>query len=732
MGGVMDAELQSAIDAIDPRVLDYDEWLRLYAAMHDAGVPFGDADEWNGRDPERYDERANLRKWEGFGNTATPDVARRTIFKAANATGWRWHEASTKPAPHHTATTPHKPEGVAYPLLDLTVPEGYTPPTPPDLEPADQLLTQLAAMFYEGETVNTFVLEPKWNESRHKWEPVGHGECAKVGEFWGEGRAAAVLGNVNPEAGAWVRVNPMDGQGGSDRNVTAYRLALVEFDNMPKDMQIAAYELLNLPCACIVDSGNKSVHAFVRIDARDAAEYRERVGWLYGLFEANGLQIDGANKNPARWARLAGARRGGAVQRLIATNTGAPSWDAWREWVAGHGTPDATAETATDTDAEKPKPAPRLQIVRECEHTGDRTPDATPAIIDGILRRGHKLEITGPSKASKTWLLYGLGLKLATGGEWLDRYQCHRSRVLLVNTELDTNSHHRRVDWIRRTMGIATSDYEDTLDSVSLRGLLLDAREFVDELDAITKSTRYDAVLIDSVYKLFPGDENSAQDVRLLFEQMDRLLAMGTAVAFTHHHAKGAAGGKAAIDRGSGSGVFGRDPDAILDISPLVVEEGTGAWEYLRAHDYKTADGSTVPATALRMSYTLREFAPPSTINVVFKCPTHQLDHNGELDGCSVRGSAQEFGARGGQAKARKTAERWDAMNEALGEIVERLDAEGVTPTRAACLDLLNEWREGHGMEPWTRATLDKETRPNGHLDWKPNQTPPYALVRKE
>ena len=732
-GPMADAELRSAIDAIDPATLDYDGWLTVYAAMHDAGVPLDVAEEWNRRDPDRCDERANLRKWESFNNTATADVARRTIFKAASGAGWRWHGQATGPATPHAATRPGRTEGEAYPLLRLTVPEGYTPPTPPDLEPSDQMLWQLSAMFCDGELVNTFIRGPRWNADRHKWEPVGHGECAELGEFWGDGRAARALADANPDAGAWVRVNPMDGEGGSDRNVTAHRLALVEFDDMPKDKQLAAYELLNLPCACIVDSGNKSVHAFVRIDARDADEYRERVGWLYGLLKANGLEPDGANRNPARWARLAGATRGGSTQRLIAANTGATSWDEWRAWVAEHDTrtPEPDAGTATTNAAEAPRPSRGLQIVRECEHTGEHTPDATPAIIDGILRRGHKLEITGPSKASKTWLLYGLGLKLATGGVWLDRYQCHRSRVLLVNTELDTNSHHRRVDWIRRTLGVETSDYADTLDSVSLRGLQLDAREFVDELDAITKSTRYDAVLIDSVYKLFTGDENSAQDVRLLFEQMDRLLAMGTAVAFTHHHAKGAAGGKAAIDRGSGSGVFGRDPDAILDVSPLVVEEGTGAWEYLRAHDYKTADGSTVTATALRMSYTLREFASPSPINVVFRCPTHQLDHNGELDGCSVRGSAQEFGARGGAAKAHKSAERWDAMNEALGEIVERLDAEGVTPTRAACLGPLNEWREAHGMEPWSANTLNKETRPSGRLEWHPTATAPYGLERQ-
>ena len=406
-------------------------------------------------------------------------------------------------------------------------------------------------------------------------------------------------------------------------------------------------------------------------------------------------------------------------------DAGAPSWDEWQEWVDQN----ATAQ-GEGTDERGEKPASKLRIVRECEHTGSATPDPTPAIIDGLLRRGHKLLITGPSKASKTWMLYGLGLKLATGGLWLDRHKCERSRVLLVNTELDENSHHRRVDWIRRAWGIDVDEYADTLDSVSLRGLQLDAKEFVDELAAITSGRRYDAVLLDSVYKLFSGDENSAHDVRLLFEQMDRLLAMGTSVVFTHHHAKGAAGGKAAIDRGSGSGVFGRDPDALLDVSPLVVDPDSAAWEYLRMHDYKTADGSTITATALRLSYTLREFATPAPLNVIFRCPVHDLDHAGELDECKIRGSAEEYGSRGGQAKARRMADQWHAVDEALGAIVADLTAKGITPTRAACLAPLNEWRERNGMEPWTARTLQNATKQGGRLSWHAESAAPYALVR--
>ena len=45
------------------------------------------------------------------------------------------------------------------------------------------------------------------------------------------------------------------------------------------------------------------------------------------------------------------------------------------------------------------------------------------------------------------------------------------------------------------------------------------------------------------------------------------------AVIYCHHHSKGSQGGKRSMDRASGSGVFARDPDALLDLIELVVSD---------------------------------------------------------------------------------------------------------------------------------------------------------------
>ena len=71
--------------------------------------------------------------------------------------------------------------------------------------------------------------------------------------------------------------------------MTAYRYALLESDELPIETQNALLRELELPIAALVHSGDKSLHAIVRIDAADGKEYRRRVDYLYEVCRKNGL-----------------------------------------------------------------------------------------------------------------------------------------------------------------------------------------------------------------------------------------------------------------------------------------------------------------------------------------------------------------------------------------------------------------------------------------------------------
>jgi len=125
--------------------------------------------------------------------------------------------------------------------------------------------------------------------------------------------------------GAWVRMNPLDGQGVSDVNVVAHRFALVEIDKLPIGEQISLLAILIpcLPIAAIITSGGKSVHAWVRVDAASHDDYRKSVSDLLALLKPYG--VDNKNKNPSRLSRLPGVARqvgatGDGQQRLLYLN----------------------------------------------------------------------------------------------------------------------------------------------------------------------------------------------------------------------------------------------------------------------------------------------------------------------------------------------------------------------------------------------------------------------------
>ncbi len=136
--------------------------------------------------------------------------------------------------------------------------------------------------------------------------------------------------------GLYVCINPLTNGGRRDTNVTAYRHVLVEFDKISLQDQWQLIRKSNIPCTAIVYSGGKSIHAWVRVDAKDREEYNERVQLIYDHFKAH--ELDEQNKNPSRLCRLAGCERFDKRQELLAVNVGAENFTGWMAGIEIEGT----------------------------------------------------------------------------------------------------------------------------------------------------------------------------------------------------------------------------------------------------------------------------------------------------------------------------------------------------------------------------------------------------------
>lgn len=617
--------LIEALEAIPPSSLDYQEWVNVGMALKHEGYSCDVWDSWSRPDP-RYEKRACSKKWDTFKEGAGTIVTGGTIIELAKRNGW------TSGDSRETRTFDWEdeieydgnPDVIVKDAAWLDTSNMIEAPADKDFDGKDQLCRYLRALFDKDEIVGYCVDAA---EADGKWRPASKGVYTRTaGELLESIKKHKELedtiGDYNHEAGVWIRFNPLDGNGVGNENVSTYKYALVESDSMEIEKQKALMEELKLPIAVMVHSGGKSVHAIVRINAVTIQEYRERVDYLYRVCEKNGLSIDKQNKNASRMSRMPGVYRGTKKQFIIAENIGLPSFEEWKDYI----------EDSIDT-------LPEIVNFASLE----KLPDLAPELIGGILRRGHKMLIAGPSKAGKSFLLIELAICIANGKKWLG-FECREGKVLYINLEVDKDSFLHRVHDVETEMQLKVTS---NLDIWNLRGQDTAIDKLAPRLIRRAAGKKYDAIIFDPLYKINQGDENSASEMGKFFNQLDRICTtLNTSIICCHHHSKGGQGGKFAIDRASGSGVFARDPDALLDmiqIDPRDVgkslEKGQTAW---------------------RIASTLREFQSPEDIDVIWSHPVHHITQ--DLKGAkpiSGMGAATNS-QRGNAVKGEKKLEKYD------------------------------------------------------------------------
>lgn len=496
-------------------------------------------------------------------------------------------------------------------------------------------------------------------------------------------------------------VKQIDGKGVKNENITEYRYALVESDSMDIASQNAVIRELELPVACLVYSGGKSLHAIVRVDAGSYEEYRARVDYLYKVCAKNGLDIDKQNRNPSQLSRMPGVVRGEHKQFLVDTNIGKSSFKEWRDWI----------ESVNDD----------LPDEENLSTFFDDLPALAPPLIEGVLRQGHKMLVAGPSKAGKSYLLIELCCCIAEGKPWLS-FPCTAGRVLYVNLELDRASCLHRFRDVYTALGF-TPEHIDRIDIWNLRGRSVPMDKLAPKLIRRAAKKSYMAIVIDPIYKVITGDENSADQMAHFCNQFDKVCTeLGCAVIYCHHHSKGGQGGKKSMDRASGSGVFARDPDALIDLIELELTDGIKEqqenravcavcldWltryrkadeagdddrlsaaqmmalckKHLREASYNLMLGDVSRArtaanakSAWRVEGTLREFPRFAPKNFWFDYPIHRADETGILldlqaENATQKGTGwkQNFGRKKTPQERKKEREAsLDTAFEAVGE----------------------------------------------------------------
>jgi RecA-family ATPase len=403
----------------------------------------------------------------------------------------------------------------------------------------DDFIQALQAAFLPDELVA--VCDARWQEDR--WVPDA--AMIKTRTQWEKHHAKRPIDLVcSTGGGAYIGINPLSTlQGGrKNDNIHAYRHVLAEFDDGDPEEQRRTLETSGLPITLIVTSGKRSIHGWIRVDAANKQEWDERRDQIFTQ-----LKCDPKNNDPARVSRCPGVLREvdgvRVLQALLATQIGPGEWP-------------------------EPNPLPKLlnvKTLRQSVAFGDGLPD----LITGLLSVRSKMMIAGPSKARKSWTLLDLAISISSGAPWLG-LPCAQGKVIFIDGELHKEQILDRLMTVSESRLLPEDVWSDNLMIWPMRGQMREVTELMHALMDTLLKERPLAIILDPIYKLLGDrDENAAGEINSLLNELEQVARnVGCCILYSHHFAKGDSSEKSPIDRASGSGVWARDPDAMVFFTP--------------------------------------------------------------------------------------------------------------------------------------------------------------------
>lgn len=304
-----------------------------------------------------------------------------------------------------------------------------------------------------------------------------------------------------------------------------------------------------------------------------------------------------------------------------------------------------------------------------------------PELISGVLRESGKMLLAGPSKAGKSFAMIELALCLSAGKPWLGRFECKAGKTLYVNLEIDRNSFLYRVHDVYQALfpdeDIEHPSFLKNLTIWNLRGYCIEWPHFVESICSRVKHENFEAIIIDPFYKLNAGSENDAYQMAQFASGLDCIAkASGAAIIYCHHHSKGDQGWKNSMDRASGSGVFARDVDALLDIIELELPP----------------DRQREGVTAWRIEGTLREFPSFEPVDVWFNYPIHVMERFNPTDNIAPHSQLPSYqrAMNARKPKEQKLKERRHRLEAAI-DVLAAQGVEVTTSNVAEYLDVTNK-----------------------------------------
>lgn len=190
-------------------------------------------------------------------------------------------------------------------------------------------------------------------------------------------------------------------------------------------------------------------------------------------------------------------------------------------------------------------------------------------MVKDLCTLGESTIISGASKSGKSYLMTNLSICFASGGVWLGRFPCQKTRVLYLNGENQKDDARRRFQIVFDAMGVDPDSCEQ-IHLICADGFMIPIQDLKDSLISAVRKNGYGVIILDPLYCFYQGSEIDEQDAKEYVASIKEVCReTGVVIFCVHHHSKGAAFYKNASSRASGSGMLQRAFSTLLDLSEV-------------------------------------------------------------------------------------------------------------------------------------------------------------------
>lgn len=159
--------------------------------------------------------------------------------------------------------------------------------------------------------------------------------------------------------------------------------------------------------------------------------------------------------------------------------------------------------------------------------------------IEGILPVNGQGIISGTPGVGKSWVLAEVVRSVALGISFLGKYPVTQAKVLVIDEDMGVRELKRRWEMLP-----GTADIKDRVFFAAFTSLRLDNREDTSLLKNIVEEKGIGLLVIDPLIGMHGFEENSSTEMRVFFNQFQKLKESGVTILFAHHSRKKSPGSR--------------------------------------------------------------------------------------------------------------------------------------------------------------------------------------------